>query len=495
MALSAAEVTAIAEELKRLIEEGKFRELKAELNEIASTDFAALKSELTSIGVSSTNSFDAATTAVDRYRQKIIASAEAQKNYAEAQAAAATDELEKSKLTLAAEEAKLELLNKRLALGEDVQADIDAQKDKIKDLGKQYKALEKEIAAAKKSGEELFDSFKSLAKGDLVGGLKGLGKTLSKEMGDKAVTKMKDGLGNLTRTIKGGGTAGIGAAAALAGLAASLIAVGAVVKIATGIVKLAIEIEDASAAFMKATGASREFTSSLTPITAELRKVGLSTKQASESFQVLFGSVSDFTMMSASAREEMTKNAAVLASLGVSNEDFARSSQITIKAMAQTGAEAAKTQRELAALAMDIGVAPQQMGADFANAAPKLAKFGSDGVRAFKDLAVAAKITGIAVDRLINITDQFDTFEGAATAAGKLNAALGGNFVNAMELVTETDPVERMKMIRDSILDAGLSFDEMSYYQRKFFAQSAGLQDEAELAALMSGNMDSLAGT
>ena len=177
MALSAAEVTAIATELKRLIDDGKFRELKAELNEIASTDFAALKSELTSIRVSSTSSFDAATTAVNRHRQAIIASAEAQKNYAEAQAAAATDELEKSKLTLAAEEAKLELLNKRLALGEDVQADIDAQKDKIKDLGKEYKALEKEIAAAKKSGEELFDSFKSLAKGDLVGGLKGLGKT------------------------------------------------------------------------------------------------------------------------------------------------------------------------------------------------------------------------------------------------------------------------------------------------------------------------------
>jgi hypothetical protein len=51
-----------------------------------------------------------------------------------------------------------------------------------------------------------------------------------------------------------------------------------------------------------------------------------------------------------------------------------------------------------------------------------------------------------------------------------------------------------MKMIRESILDAGLSFDEMSYYQRKFFAESAGLADEAELAALMSGNMDSLAG-
>ena len=200
-------------------------------------------------------------------------------------------------------------------------------------------------------------------------------------------------------------------------------------------------------------------------------------------------------MMSSGARKEITKNAVALSKLGVSNQDFARGSQVAIKAMAQTGVQAAATQREIAALGMDIGVAPSKMASDFANAGPKLAKFGSDGVQAFKDLAVAAKVTGIAVDRLLSITEKFDTFEGAATQAGKLNAALGGNFVNAMELVTATDPVERMKMIRESILDAGLSFDEMSYYQRKFFAESAGLADEAELAALMSGNMDSLAGS
>jgi hypothetical protein len=116
---------------------------------------------------------------------------------------------------------------------------------------------------------------------------------------------------------------------------------------------------------------------------------------------------------------------------------------------------------------MDIGVAPSKMASDFAAAGPQLAKFGSDGVRAFKDLAVAAKVTGIEVGRLMSITGQFDTFEGAATAAGKLNAALGGNFVNAMELVTATDPVERFNMIRDSILDAGLSFDEMSLLSKK----------------------------
>jgi len=75
-----------------------------------------------------------------------------------------------------------------------------------------------------------------------------------------------------------------------------------------------------------------------------------------------------------------------------------------------------------------------------------------------------------------------------------LNAALGGNFVNAMDLMMTTDPAERFEMIRDSILDAGLSFDEMSYYQKQFYAESLGLSDVGDLALMLSGDMSVLEG-
>ena len=96
------------------------------------------------------------------------------------------------------------------------------------------------------------------------------------------------------------------------------------------------------------------------------------------------------------------------------------------------------------------------------------------------------------MQKVLNITNKFDTFEGAAEQAGKLNAALGGNFVNAMDLMMATDPAERFSMIRDSILDAGLSFDSMSYYQKQFYTESLGLSDVGDLALMLSGNMDTL---
>jgi hypothetical protein len=132
------------------------------------------------------------------------------------------------------------------------------------------------------------------------------------------------------------------------------------------------------------------------------------------------------------------------------------------------------------------------MAAEFAAAGPSLSKFGRDAEQVFKQLAVTSKSTGIEIQRLLQITEEFDTFEGAATAAGKLNAALGGNFVNAMDLVTETDPTKRFEMIRDSVLDAGLAFDEMDYYQKKMIASSMGLKDTNELALALSGNSELL---
>ena len=55
-----------------------------------------------------------------------------------------------------------------------------------------------------------------------------------------------------------------------------------------------------------------------------------------------------------------------------------------------------------------------------------MAKFGSDGQKTFKDLARIQKQTGFEMEKILQITNRFDTFEGAAQQAGQLNAALGG---------------------------------------------------------------------
>ena len=258
---------------------------------------------------------------------------------------------------------------------------------------------------------------------------------------------------------------------------------------------LVVAVADAENAFMKATGASQDFADSMTSTYESVRQTGATMKDVSEAYQGLYSNFTDFTMIGEDQREMLGETAAVLNKLGVSQEAYAKGIQNSTKMMGLSVAQAEANSRELVAFAKDIGVAPSQIADGFAKMGPQLAKFGDQGVKAFKDLSRIAKITGMEMEKVLNITNKFDTFEGAAEQAGKLNAALGGNFVNAMDLMMTTDPADRFEMIRDSILDAGLSFDEMSYYQKNFYKETLGLSDVGDLAMMLSGNMDALAGS
>ena len=269
---------------------------------------------------------------------------------------------------------------------------------------------------------------------------------------------------------------------------------GGILAAVDSMLSLAMSFDVATSEMMRNTGATREQAQAIAADVQLMASLGVEVKELTAAHTALRGTMTDFTMLSMDQQREVANTGALLAEQGGSLEDYARGMQTSTKAFGMSAAESAAAARDLNSLAVEIGVIPSQMGADFANASDQLAKFGSGGVKAFKDLAIVSKSTGLSIDKLLKITEKFDTFEGAAEQAGMLNAALGGNFVNAMDLMTTTDPTERFKMIQDAIKNTGLSFDDMSYYQRKFYAEAAGLDDVNDLALLMSGNFDSLAG-
>jgi len=260
------------------------------------------------------------------------------------------------------------------------------------------------------------------------------------------------------------------------------------------LISLMIKMNETETAFQRATGASDDFTRRMTEGYERMRGNTVTIEQNQQAWTALRMTMTDFTMISESAQDQLADTVSVLNNLGVSAETSVKAMQSAAVALNLGGAAAGKAVIELEGYARELGVAPTQLIEQYGTMAGSLAKLGQNGTRAFKDLARVSKITGIEMQKLLNMTDKFDTFEGAAEQAGKLNAALGTNAVNAMDLLMETDPAARFGMIRDSILDAGLSFDTMSYYQRKFFADAAGLESVGDLAAVMRGDMEGLGG-
>ena len=250
--------------------------------------------------------------------------------------------------------------------------------------------------------------------------------------------------------------------------------------------------DNATMAFEKQFQLGPKVQKSIQGIYEENVRLGASIEDVTKAYGALQTTVTDFTTMSQGTRDQLADLAVLQGRLGVAEQDFAAGIQNSMKFYGQSAEQAGNASNEIMQLAIALGRSPGEMAAEFGKAGPQLAKFGNQGTKAFKDLSRIARLTGMEMDKILSMTNRFDTCEGAAEQAGKLNAALGGNMVNAMDLMTETDPAARFEMIRDAIGQTGLSFDEMSYYQKQYFAEAAGLENVSDLALMMSGNLDLL---
>ena len=243
--------------------------------------------------------------------------------------------------------------------------------------------------------------------------------------------------------------------------------------------------QDASAVqFAKNGGNIRLYKAEMLALERSLFTSGVTTEEAAEAFLAVNNAFTDLRIVSSSARKDIVETTAILQELGVASDVTAGNIQFMTKVLGTSAQQAAQTQRELFVLARTIDMPPEAMASAFSDAMPALAAFGDESTEVFKRLQVNARAAGMEVSDVLSIVEQFDTFDTAAQSVGRLNAILGGPFLNSLEMVTVTDPTERMKMLSDAVNSAGLAFDDMSYYQRRALADAMGM-DIPQLALLM----------
>lgn len=277
-------------------------------------------------------------------------------------------------------------------------------------------------------------------------------------------------------------------------MTAANIAGSAVSKVVEASFKLIDAQDKAAVAFNKATGASGAYNDNIAQLEKEMFNLGVTSMEASQATQDLFMNVSDFTTMSKSTQMELGRTVALLSELGVASGTTTKNIQFLTKVLGQTEKQAAAQTRELFSFATELGVSAEKIAEDFGKAGPLIAAIGENGVEAFKELEAQAKASGMEMDTLLKLVGKFDTFSTAAESVGKLNAIMGGPYLNTLEMVAETDPAERMRMLSEGVRASGVSFDEMSYYQRRAMTAAAGLNNEMELALLLSGDLENAKG-
>ena len=265
---------------------------------------------------------------------------------------------------------------------------------------------------------------------------------------------------------------------------------GSIVKnVATSTADLFTEMDQSLAEFRRETGLSPEFESSITDVRQEMVYLGATTRDIVNQFNMLAAANSAFVFQNARVREGLQKTTAAMAVAYDAEQEFAEAVGFSMTAMAESPKQAEKTAMGLAKFAKDIKASPKEMMADYASLGPRLAAWGKNATKVFKETAAAAKALNIESAALLDIAGQFDTFDEAAEHVGQLNAMLGGDYFDTVEMVNASES-ERIEMLMEGVRATGKSWDSLGRYERKAIATAAGISDMAEANKMFGQGLD-----
>ena len=244
------------------------------------------------------------------------------------------------------------------------------------------------------------------------------------------------------------------------------------------IIATSMSVDMARANFTKMTGSMQTSISDIIRLTDANSGLSATMGELYETSGQLTTSMTSFNTASSAGRDAMVSAAIGAERLGVSVGDAGAALQMFRTQFGQSGVQAAKTMTEMNKLAIGMKIPPAKIISDLVATGPALARYGKNAKKVFVEIAAQAKKTGIEVSNLVSYSNQFDEFDKAAQIAGSLNAALGGNFIDSMQLMS-SKLEDRPEIIKNAIKASGVYFDGLSHHEKMHIMAAAGIEDHA----------------
>jgi len=238
---------------------------------------------------------------------------------------------------------------------------------------------------------------------------------------------------------------------------------------------------EAVAGFSKSVGDAGEMHSAVAG--AMELGAGVNIQQAAAAAADLATTLKSLTTASKENQKFMIRGAAQLAELGIGASETGANIEAMTRGMGMSGKQAMDTMHGMAASANAFGQTSAQYLGNWSKMMPSLMAHGKGAKKVFEGLAAQAKSAGLEMDVLYKVAKKYDTFDSAAQSVGNLNAILGGDYLNSLEMMNMTEE-ERIDAMKRAFEMTGKTFDQMERYERKAIAEQLGVQ-ESELAQMM----------
>lgn len=203
---------------------------------------------------------------------------------------------------------------------------------------------------------------------------------------------------------------------------------------------------------------------------------GVMFEEANAAFAGLSQNFIGLTTQSEKSIKDMVKGTAFLTKLGVDAGAAAKGFDSLVNSMGKTPEQAGKIQESFVQMAAKNRLALGAVSQAFAENSSRFVGYGEKMTKVLEGLSEQSLKTGVSMSSLVKIAQQFDTFEGAAKAVGNLNAMLGGDYLNSIELLTASDD-ERIKLLKEGVAASGMQWESMNRFQKMAVANAAGIND------------------
>jgi hypothetical protein len=258
-------------------------------------------------------------------------------------------------------------------------------------------------------------------------------------------------------------------------------------------ISMAVSADRVTAAFTAQTGVVGPLRQGIVSLSRENLNLGVSFEDASKASTSLLTGFGDFIALSPTVQGNLKQSAVELQKIGLSTDTFASSLSELNNSFGLTPMMAEDTIKSLSALGIELGVGADKINQDFVASLPRLRVYGDSAVDVFEELAIAARAAGTSVSSLTGLLgEQFDTFEGSARIAGRLNAVLGTDMFSSTELLLANE-AERLEILRERLAMSGVEFSNLSKFQQKALAAAAGINDVNEAAKIFGNTQAAVA--
>ena len=219
-------------------------------------------------------------------------------------------------------------------------------------------------------------------------------------------------------------------------------------------------------------------------------EAALTFSEAAKGFNILAQNFIGFSEVSSASRKSLALVAAGFEQFGF--KGFSENLNLATFSMGMNAKEAQQLNLNLVATAGALQLPPNVIMKEFLPAMKTLTQYtNQEAIKVFKNLAGQSKATGIAINELMGIVGKFDTFQGAAEAAGRFNAILGGDYLNSVKLLSATED-ERIQMIKEGFKLSGRQFSDLNRFEKRSVALSLGIKDVAQAQALLGSESENL---